>query len=146
LPELEKTRGNLAIIGSVSGWLATSGASPYCMSKFAVRALANSITPELRRAGIKLTLISPAFVVSNIRRVDNRGVAHPEAADPVPGWIQMSTEKAARQILRGVARGKRERIVTPLGKFLVAVERFMPWLNRAFSARMVRVYESRSSL
>src|SRR5438874_13210547 len=51
LPEIEKSKGNLAIIGSVSGWAATAGASPYNMSKFAVRALANAITPELRLAG-----------------------------------------------------------------------------------------------
>jgi short-subunit dehydrogenase len=146
LPELEKSRGNLAITGSVSGWVAPTGASPYCMSKFAVRALANSITPELRCAGIKLTLISPGFVVSNIRRVDNRGTAHPDAVDPVPAWIQMPTQKAARQILHAVARGKKEQIVTLHGKLFVAFERFLPWLNRTFAARMTRVYDSRSSL
>jgi short-subunit dehydrogenase len=146
LPELEKSRGNLAITGSVSGWVSPPGASPYCMSKFAVRALANSITPELRRVGVKLTLISPGFVVSNIRRVDNRGTAHPDAADPVPAWIQMPTEKAARQILHAVARGKKEQIVTLHGKLFIAFERFLPWLNRAFEARMTRVYDSRSSL
>jgi short-subunit dehydrogenase len=146
LPELEKSRGNLAVIGSVSGWVATSGASPYCMSKFAVRALANSITPELRRAGVTLTLISPGFVVSDIRRVDNRGTLHPQAPDPVPAWIQMSTDKAVRQILHAVARGKKEQIVTFFGKLFVAFERFFPWLNRAIAARMVRVYDARSSL
>lgn len=146
LPELEKTRGNLALIGSVSGWVSTSGASPYCMSKFAVRALANSITPELRRAGIKLTLISPGFVASNIRRVDNRGTVHPDAPDPVPAWIQMPTPQAARQILRAVARGKREQIITFHGKVFVAIQRFLPWLIRAYSSRMTPVYESRSKL
>src|SRR5262249_8092325 len=34
LPEIEKSKGNIAIIGSVSGWAATPGASPYNMSKF----------------------------------------------------------------------------------------------------------------
>lgn len=146
LPELEKTRGNLALIGSVSGWVSPPGASPYCMSKFAVRALANSITPELRRAGIKLTLISPGFIASNIRRVDNRGTVHPGAADPVPAWIQMPTPQAARQILRAVARGKREQIITFHGKLFVAIERFLPWFNRTFASRMNSVYDSRSKL
>ena len=73
LPEIEKARGNIAIMGSIAGWGATPGASPYSMSKFALRALANSITPELRLRGVKVTLISPGFVDSNIRRVDNRG-------------------------------------------------------------------------
>src|SRR5215467_7651417 len=87
LPEIEKTRGNLAIIGSVSGWTSMPGSSPYAMSKFALRALANSITPELRLSGVKVTLISPGFVASNIRRVDNQGRFHPKAAESVPGWI-----------------------------------------------------------
>jgi short-subunit dehydrogenase len=50
LPELEKTRGNLVIIGSVAGWVSSAGASPYSMSKFALRALANAITQELKPA------------------------------------------------------------------------------------------------
>jgi short-subunit dehydrogenase len=136
LPEIEKAKGNVVIIGSVSGWAATPGVSPYAMSKFAVRALANSITPELRLAGVKVTLISPGFVVSDIRRVDNRGELHAEAKDPIPAWLAMSTEKAARQILRAVARGKREAIITGHGKTLVALERFMPWVIRATGRKM----------
>jgi short-subunit dehydrogenase len=145
LPELRKTCGNFAIVGSVSGWAATPGASPYSMSKFAIRAFANSVTPELRAAGVKLTLLSPGFVVSNIRRVDNRGAVHPHANDPVPPWIQMSTRKCARQMLQAVARGRRERIITGHGKLLVALERFAPWIIRAFSGRVRPVYDERAS-
>jgi len=146
LPELQKTRGNFAIVGSVSGWTATPAASPYGMSKFAVRAFANAVAMELRATGVKLTLLSPGFVVSNIRRVDNRGVVHPQAADPVPAWLQMSTERCARQMLQAVARGRRERIITGHGKLLVFFERFAPWLVRAFSGRVRPVYDTRSSL
>src|SRR5215471_10790787 len=100
LPEIEKSKGNIAIIGSVSGWTAWPGGSPYSMSKFALRSLANSITPELRLAGVKVTLISPGFVTSDIRRVDNHGKLHTGAKDPIPAWLVMSTEKAVHQILR----------------------------------------------
>jgi short-subunit dehydrogenase len=136
LPEIEKTKGNIVIIGSVSGWSASPGASPYVMSKFAVRALANSITPELRLLGVKVTLISPGFVASNIRRVDNQGKFHPGAKDQISSWLVMPTEKAVRQILRAVARGKREAIITGHGKILVVLERFTPWLIRAAGRRM----------
>jgi NAD(P)-dependent dehydrogenase (short-subunit alcohol dehydrogenase family) len=40
LPEIEKTRGHIVIIGSVAGWTATPGSAPYTISKFALRALA----------------------------------------------------------------------------------------------------------
>jgi len=136
LPEIEKSKGNLAIIGSVSGWAATAGASPYNMSKFAVRALANAITPELRPAGVKVTLISPGFVASDIRRVDNQGTFHGHAKESMPAWLIMPTDKAARQILRAIARGKREAIITGHGKALVFLERFMPWVIRAVSRKI----------
>lgn len=136
LPEIEKSKGNIVIIGSVSGWAATPGASPYHMSKFAVRALANSITPELRLAGVKVTLISPGFVASDIRRVDNQGKLQAVAKDPIPSWLVMPTKKAARQILGAIARGKREAIITGHGKALVFLERFMPWVIRAAGRKM----------
>src|ERR1700722_1776514 len=135
LPELEKSRGNLALVGSVSGWVSTPGASPYSMSKFAVRALANAITPELRASGIKVTLISPAYVASEIRSIDNTGKHHPQAKDPIPAWLVMPTSKAASQALRAIAGGRREPPITAHGKLFVAIERFAPWILRAGTAR-----------
>jgi short-subunit dehydrogenase len=136
LPELARARGHLVITGSIAGWVATPGTSAYAMSKFAVRALANSITPELAQLGVALTLISPGFVESNIRRVDNRGKLHADAPEPLPGWLVMSRSKAARQILRAAARGQREAIITGHGRILVALERFAPWIIRAAGRRM----------
>ncbi len=135
LPELEKSRGNLAIIGSVAGWVSTPGASPYSMSKFALRAFADAITPELRASGVKVTLLSPGFVASEIRHIDNRGLHHPQSKDPVPRWLVVSTDKAAHEILTAIAKGKRERVVTGHGKVIVAVQRVAPWLLRMGSSR-----------
>jgi short-subunit dehydrogenase len=136
LPEIEKAKGNVVILGSVSGWASSPGASPYTMSKFAVRALANSITPELQLSGVKVTLISPGFVASNIRRVDNQGTLHAGTKEPIPEWLVVPTDKAVRQMLRAIARGKHEAIITRNGKALVALTRFMPWLLRAVFKRM----------
>jgi len=136
LPEIEKSKGNIAIIGSVTGWASTPGSSPYAMSKFALRALANAITPELRLSGVKVTLVSPGFVASNIRRVDNQGQFHEGSKDSIPPWLVMPTEKAVRQILGAIARGNREAIITGHGKALVFLERFMPWVIRAAGRKM----------
>lgn len=136
LPEIERSKGNIAIVGSVSGWAATPGASPYNMSKFAVRALANAVTPEMALSGVKVTLISPGFVASDIRRVDNQGTFHEHAKEPIPAWLIMPTDKAVRQILGAIAKGKREAIITGHGKALVFLERFMPWVIRAFGRKI----------
>src|SRR5262249_55599175 len=68
LGDLRAARGRLVVIGSVSGHIATPGASAYAMSKFAVRALAEALGHELAGDGVSVTLVSPGFVESDIRR------------------------------------------------------------------------------
>ncbi len=136
LPAVVKSRGQFVILGSVAGWTASPGASPYAMSKFAVRALANAITPELALMGVRVTLISPGFVESNIRRVDNQGRLHADAAEPIPRWLVGARGTAVQNMLRAIARGKREVIITGHGKVFVILERFFPWVLRAAARRM----------
>jgi short-subunit dehydrogenase len=136
LPQIEKTKGNIVIIGSVAGWIPTPGTSAYGMSKFALRSLAISIAPELEPLGIKVTLISPGLVTSNFRQVADQEDVRGKAQDPPPAWLVMNTDRAARQILHAVARGKREAIITGHGKLAVAFERFAPWALRALMKAM----------
>jgi short-subunit dehydrogenase len=136
LPAVVKSHGQLVILGSVAGWTASPGASPYAMSKFAVRALANSITPELALCGVRVTLISPGFVESDIRRTDNHGRLHADAAEPIPRWLVVARSRAVEHMLRAIARGQREVIITGHGKLFVILERFFPWVLRAAARRM----------
>ncbi|HEX9820001.1 MAG TPA: SDR family NAD(P)-dependent oxidoreductase [Methylomirabilota bacterium] len=139
LADLKASRGRLVIIGSVAGHLATPGSSPYAMSKFAVRALAEALGHELAPAGVAVTLISPGLVASELRRVDNRGALHAELPEPMPGWLVVPAERAARTIVRAVARRRREVVVTGHGKVAVFLQRHAPWLVaaalRAFRVR-----------
>jgi short-subunit dehydrogenase len=128
LPALRARRGTLVIMGSVSGHLATPGISAYAMSKFAVRAFAEAVRHELRPAGVDVVLVSPGFVVSEIRQVDNRGVHHPDAPDAAPAWLRMPADRAARIIVRAVACRRREVVVTGHGKLLVWLARHAPGL------------------
>jgi short-subunit dehydrogenase len=136
LLEMQKTKGNIVIIGSIAGWLPMPGASAYGMSKFALRSLANSIGPELQPLGIKVTLISPGFVASNIGRVDNYGNLREKPPNPPPSWLVMPTDKAVRQILHAVALGKREAIITRHGKLAVALERFAPGVLHMIAGKL----------
>jgi short-subunit dehydrogenase len=138
LSELRKTRGRLVLIGSVAGYISTPNASPYAMSKFAVRAFAEALRPELAPQGISVTLISPGFVESEIRQVDNRGGWHPQAKDPLPSWLPMATDVAAKKIVSAVHRRRREAIITLHGKVLVWVSRFAPWVLRFAMRRGIK--------
>ena len=123
-------QGRFVIMGSVASYLSTSGSSPYTMSKFAVRALAEALHGELRAVGVGCTLISPGFVDSDIRRVDNQGGLHASARDPIPAWLRMRTAQAARVMVSGILRGKKEVIVTAHAKVIVFVARHLPRLTR----------------
>jgi NAD(P)-dependent dehydrogenase (short-subunit alcohol dehydrogenase family) len=131
LDDLKASRGRLVVIGSVAGHVATPGSSPYSMSKFAVRALSQALGHELAPAGVSVTLVSPGFVESEIHRVDNTGVFHPEAPEPIPRWLSMPAERAARIIVRAAARRRREIVVTGHGKVAVFLQRHLPWLVSA---------------
>jgi len=140
LADLKAARGRLVIIGSVAGYVATPGASPYAMSKFAVRALAEALGHELAPAGVAVTLVSPGYVDSEIRRVDNAGRFQTATPEPVPAWLVMPTAKAARQIVRAAGRRRREVVITAHGKLAVFMQRHAPWLV----ARFVRAFGVKS--
>jgi short-subunit dehydrogenase len=133
-----KSRGRLVLIGSVAGYISTPNASPYAMSKFAIRALAEALRPELAPHGVTVTLISPGFVTSEIRQVDNRGGWHARAKDPLPSWLPMPADVAAKKIVAAVYRRRREAIITVHGKILVWLSRFAPWVLRLAARRGVR--------
>ena len=126
--DLERSRGRFVVIGSVSGHLAMPNTSAYAMSKFAVRAFAESLGYELRSRRISVTLVSPGYVESELHRVDNRGVLHPDAPDAVPAWLRMDGARAARQIVAAVARRRSEVVITGHGKAAVFLQRHAPWL------------------
>lgn len=135
VPELKRVRGSLALIGSVAGHVSLSHASPYSMSKFAVRALADSLHGELRADGVSVTLISPGFVASEIRQVDNTGTRHPEAKEPIPPWLLMPAPKAARKIVNAIAQRKREAVITFHGKVIVFLKNHFSPLIGAVTVR-----------
>jgi short-subunit dehydrogenase len=138
VPELRKTRGRLVLIGSVAGYVSMPNSSPYSMSKFAVRALAEALELELEPQGVTVTLISPGFVTSEIRQVDNRGVHHPSSKERLPAWLVMPTDIAAKKIVHAAYRRRREAIITGHGKAFVWLKRFAPWVFRLAARRGAR--------
>lgn len=129
LPWLEKSRGRLVLLGSVAGKVFTPSTSAYNSSKAAIIGLAESIWHELDEIGVSVTCVNPGFVASEIRSVDNYG-RYTGNPDPVPSWLVMPAEQAARLIIRAVWRRKPEYIVTFHGKLAVWLQRHFPGLVR----------------
>ena len=111
IDDLKKSKGTLVIIGSVMAYMATPGTSAYSMSKFAVRAFAETIQNELSDYGIRVVLINPGFIETEMRQVDNYGVRDPNRKDWVPPILVMSVQKAAKKIAKAIYKGKREKFI-----------------------------------
>jgi short-subunit dehydrogenase len=105
LPALKAGRGRAAVIGSLNAYTSLPLGAPYNMSKFAVRALAESLYCEFEEVGI--SLVNPGPVKTEILSINNSG-QQVTAKDAVKVKGALSAEKAARRIAKGLARGKRE--------------------------------------
>jgi len=66
IPFLRKGRGRIINIGSSSGLMAFPGGSVYCASKFAVRAITDSLRLELKHLGISVVMVAPGAIESEI--------------------------------------------------------------------------------
>ncbi len=134
LPELRRTRGRLALVGSVTAMVASPGVGAYTASKYAVRAIGQVLAMETAGSGVSVTTIHPGFVESDIARVDNDGVFHADRRDPRPANLMWDTDDAARTMLRAIARRKREVVFTGHGKVAAFAGRHAPGLVHAVVA------------
>lgn len=66
LPMLRESKGRIINIGSTASYLPGPGASVYSGTKFAVRAITDSLRVELHHFGIKAILVSPGATESAI--------------------------------------------------------------------------------
>lgn len=132
LPELKKTKGVICIIGSVNGILPFSvGTSPYTMSKFAVRGLAQILSLELEPCGVSVVHAMPGFVATNF----DRGISDKEKKKY--SWLKITADQAAKSIFKAIKKRKAEVVISRFGKFAVYMERYAPtfvrWISRLFA-------------
>ncbi len=130
LPSIKSRNGQVALMGSVAGFVSQPFVSPYCMSKFALTALSESLYHELRPKNVAVSLIAPGFVQSEIQQIDKNGKFDPNQKRWIPDWITVSTDRAVAEMMAGLKVKKSQIIVTHHGRFLVFIQRFMPWVLR----------------
>lgn len=68
VPELEKAKGNVVNVSSVTGTRAFPGVLAYCVSKAAVDQLTRCCALELAPKGIRVNAVNPGVVVTNLHR------------------------------------------------------------------------------
>ena len=148
-PMLRKTGGRIVNIGSLTGLVATPGASSYAASKFAVQAITDSLRVELKPFGIRVSIIDPGAIESDIweksRRQKNAIIdaVPPELAELYAPLIEMGkrlgesprdilpASYVARDVVNalGSKRPKARYLVGPGARKAAKLARLPVWLR-----------------
>ena len=141
IPRLRETHGALVLIGSVAGVVASPGSGPYHASKYAVRAIGQTLAMELHGSGVSCTLVQPGFVESEIAQVDNQGRFDESRPDPRPRRFMWTAERAARLIADRVAQREREVTFTAFGKIAAWLGQHVPGVVHFVITRSGKAYK-----
>lgn len=126
IPHLKKTKGRLALIGSVAAYLSLPGGAAYGASKAAVKAIGDTLRLELIDDGVSCTTLHPGFVESNIARIDNLGEFDPSRTDKRPANLIWPTDKAADVMLKAIYKRKGDFVFTGHGRIMVFLAKYFP--------------------
>jgi NADP-dependent 3-hydroxy acid dehydrogenase YdfG len=129
LPEVEKHKGRLALVGSVASYLAPPKMAAYAGTKAAVRAIGEGMSLDLARSGVSVTTLCPGYVESEIQQVDNAGNFAADRPVNKPA-IMWTADRAARSIVGAVYRRKVIAPITGHAHVLIWLSRWFPGLTR----------------
>lgn len=139
---LTAARGQIIAISSVAGFCPLPLRAGYAASKHAVRGFFDTLRCELQSRGVKIMVVCPFFVESDIGRnalsSDGKGVAPEVEEGRRKGMI--TAEYAAREIVRGAKSGRRFLPVARGAKLAWLLSRIAP--NRLANMSAKRVYGS----
>jgi short-subunit dehydrogenase len=142
---LEKKSGHIVVISSIAGKFGVPLRSGYSATKFALYGFYEALRAEESRNGIRVTMVCPGFIRTEISVSALRGDGSPHAKIDPELARGMPVEECARQILKAVARGKEDICVgAPREKMMVYLKRFFPsvltrMVSRAVSNRVETV-------
>jgi NAD(P)-dependent dehydrogenase (short-subunit alcohol dehydrogenase family) len=134
LPALKRSRGQIVVVSSLQGKTGFPGSAPYSASKHAVHGFFDSLRIELAPSGVRVTLVCPGGVDTEIRQ-------RIQGAPPQATAAAMSAEECAARIIRAADAGKRELVMTLPGKLGGLLRPFFPALvDRLVSRGVARYY------
>jgi short-subunit dehydrogenase len=135
LPHLKQNQGRIGLVGSVGAYLPNPNVGAYGASKAAVNSIGLTLQVELMGTGVSCTTIHPGFVESEIARIDNEGVWHPERPDPRPSNLMWPTDKAAKVMVKAIMNRRQNYIFTTHGRVFVWMQRWFPSMIRTIVSK-----------
>lgn len=102
LPYLRESRGHLVQLSSIAGRAAMPGAAAYCASKFALNAFSDSLRQELVGTGVRVTLVEPGTVQTELRDHITHRASREAIAARAAAMRQLQPEDVAAAVAHAV--------------------------------------------
>jgi short-subunit dehydrogenase len=104
---IERRRGHLLYMSSLSGKVASIRSCIYSATKFGLRGFASGVREDLHGTGVGVTVVFPSFI-GDVGMYAETGVKLPR------GVSLISAEQVAGAVVRGIEEGRDEIDVAPL--------------------------------
>ncbi len=143
LPYIMQSKGSITGITSIAGFHGLPARSGYSASKFAMHGFLETIRIENLRNGVHVLIAAPGFVQSNVRVSALTANGTPQGKSPRNENRMMTSEQAARKIVKGIKHRRRNIILSAKGKLSVLFQRILPHLlDRLFYKAMAKEPDS----
>jgi short-subunit dehydrogenase len=104
---LERGRGHVVLVSSLSGKVASVGSSVYSATKFGLRGFAAGLREDLHGTGVGVSVVYPGFVAG--------AGMFAEAGVELPRWVRLvEPGQVAEAVVEGIEAGRAEIEVAPL--------------------------------
>ncbi len=120
--------GHIGVVTSLMGKFAAPMRSGYCGAKHALHGFFDALRMEHHDDQIKVTLICPGFVRTNVSKNALTADGRPQNSMDEATDQGMSAEECARRILRAIERNKMEVVMGGKETIPVYLKRFFPSL------------------
>jgi NAD(P)-dependent dehydrogenase (short-subunit alcohol dehydrogenase family) len=111
LPHVKKARGSLVAVSSLTGKRGIPSYAVYGASKFAIQGLYEALRVELRRDGVHVGVVSPAFVDTPLRDNVLGPDGKPWPVPPPPPFRIWPVAKCVERIVRLIVKRRRQALL-----------------------------------
>lgn len=123
---IERKSGHIVVVSSLVGKFGTPLRSGYAAAKHALHGFFDSLRAEVARYGIKVEIVCPGFIRTDVSLNALRGDGSMHAKMDSGQANGMSAEECATQTLKAIAAGKEEVYIGNSDKYIVYLKRFFP--------------------
>jgi NAD(P)-dependent dehydrogenase (short-subunit alcohol dehydrogenase family) len=136
--------GHIVNTASLAGLAGLPGATAYATTKYGIVGLSLGLRAEARRYNVRVSVVCPAFIRTNIFDASTYLQSHKEDSLRTVRFKMLEPDDAARRILRGVERDRSVIVFPFYARLLCWLTRLHPALGEAIHRTILRDFRSRN--